>query len=395
MRHYYRQFNKVVILLVLSGFISLAAKAQGALVQKALAKLESCSSYSYRSVTKIKEYYTTDTVTEQHQALFETAPADRQLGYLFSISTQNEQDKTAYTQLYNGQNLVRLTPQDSTYQLDDIKHFTTQTTLAGSLKWILERLKRKSSGIIKTKDTTIDARGNYHLIATVYDTLINNERNYNVVNLFMDKASGLPTLMIIRARYTTFGNGVSYYYSSARYHDLTLRQDTQKRIATAIPAGYHLPKAAPVQAAEQSAPLQAGSVAPDWTLVDTEGKTVSLAQLKGQVVLIDFFFIGCGGCMEALKPLDALYNKYKNQQVTQLSITIRDSREASLKFKRNYHIQSPIYLNGAAVAKSYHVAGYPTFCFIDKDGKIASVITGYSDDFETKAAATLDRLLKQ
>jgi thioredoxin-related protein len=54
-----------------------------------------------------------------------------------------------------------------------------------------------------------------------------------------------------------------------------------------------------------------------------------------------------------------------------------------------------MYANANDVAKLYKTSAYPTFYFIDKEGKIANVFSGYSDDFETKTSSIIDSLLNK
>jgi peroxiredoxin len=117
--------------------------------------------------------------------------------------------------------------------------------------------------------------------------------------------------------------------------------------------------------------------------------------MKGKVVLLDFYFIGCTGCMLSIKPLNKLYEKYKNQDVVIASITERDSKKSVLAFDKNYKIKYPGYVDAADVVKSYHVGAFPTFYFIDKEGKIAKVMDGYGDDFEEKVTSIIDSLLNK
>jgi thioredoxin-related protein len=77
-----------------------------------------------------------------------------------------------------------------------------------------------------------------------------------------------------------------------------------------------------------------------------------------------------------------------------VSINRGDSRKSVLEFEKNYHTKYPGYINAADVVKSYHVKDFPTFYFIDKDGKIANVHVGYDDDFEEKTTTVIDHLLK-
>jgi thiol-disulfide isomerase/thioredoxin len=117
--------------------------------------------------------------------------------------------------------------------------------------------------------------------------------------------------------------------------------------------------------------------------------------MKGKIVLMDFFFVGCVPCMNALAPLDKLHEKYKNKNFVILSISDRDSKKLVTAFKKIQRIKNQIYPHGGDVAKLYHMTVAPTFYFIDKEGKIASVLDGYSDDFEKKMSAIIDNLLKK
>ena len=372
---------------------ALNANAQVAILQNTIDKLESYKNFSYESVDKVKEYFTNDTITEQRIAIFQKAPKDKNFGYLFNIETLNKNDKSTYSDSYNGQNLIHVTPGDSTYTMQDIRAFILQRTLPGCLKWVQDRIEKRSSKIVKAKDTTISGIDSYHLIANVYDTIINKERNYNDVHLFIDKLSGMPDCIMIKARYTTFGDGISNYYSESCYSHYQFDQNSIDIASITTPNGFHPQVAQPVL---PTLPLlTAGSVAPKWSLSSADGEKMSLTQMRGKVVMLDFFFIGCGNCMSSLKSLNNLHEKYKNQSFALASITERDSKKSMLEFEKNYHIKYPAYVNAADVVKSYHVENFPTFYFIDKEGKISNVIVGYSDDFEQKVTSMIDNLLNK
>jgi len=279
--------------------------------------------------------------------------------------------------------------------MQEVLSFNMQGTLPGCLKWIQARLEIQSTKIVKLKDTTINAISSYHLIATVHDTVINKERNYTDVHLYIDQLSGMPGLIIIRSRNTTYGGGVSNYYSETRYFDYKTNHNNINIASMTIPEGFHPQKAQPVLSKAQRELLALGSVAPNWILYDVKDKKMSLAQMKGKVVLMDFFFIGCFGCMESLKPLNILHEKYRNRNVTMVSMTFRDSKKSTAEFENKYNIKYPIYINAGDAVKSYNVETFPTFYFIDKEGKIANVIVGYDDHFEEKVTSIIDNLLNK
>jgi peroxiredoxin len=201
----------------------------------------------------------------------------------------------------------------------------------------------------------------------------------------------MPDWIISKSHDSLLGDRVTDYYTESHYFNYKFNQGDIDITSMTVPKEYHTPKAQP----PMPVLLVPGTVAPKWTLYAADGKQMSLAQMKGKVVMLDFFFIGCGGCMLSLKPLNQLYQIYKNQNMEIASMAFRDSKQSVLDFESNYHIKYPTYLNAADEVASYHVNGFPTFYFIDKEGKIASVIVGYTDDFEQKAASIIDGLLKQ
>ncbi|WP_295795247.1 TlpA disulfide reductase family protein [Mucilaginibacter sp.] len=370
------------ILLVLCG---IKADAQVSLIQNAINKLESCKNFSYRAVEKTLDH-TADTTIKQHKDIFQKAPGGGNFAYLFSCETQ--EPGYHVIDLYNGQSLISLSPDDSTYQFADIKKYAmepTITTLPGFLKWLKGRPEKKPSEM--AGDTAVNGILSYHSIFHIYDTVISKEYYHTNIDVFIDKLSGLPNQVIIRGKVPLAGN-VMNYFIAIRYSGYKLNQENVDIAALTIPNGFHPPKDQVVLPL-----LTPGTVAPDWTLYTTEGKQISLAQLKGKIVLIDFFFIGCGNCMESLQSLDRIYEKYRNRNFVLVSISNRDSRKSVTAFKEKYKIKNTVCGDAADVAKSYHMPGAPLFYYIDKEGKIADVTFGYKDDFEAKTTALIDGLL--
>jgi peroxiredoxin len=363
------------------------ANAQISYVQKAIDKLEGYNNFSYQYNYKQKEHIQ-DTLLIQHKDTFQKAREDKTYGYLFSLETLMEPNKFPRTEYYNGKTIFSVYPGDSTYYTKEIEPSIISQSLIGRLYWIRSYLEKKPTHIIRVADTTANGIDSYHLLINTRDTIINKEHYYSRMHLLIDKSSNLPSFIIGRAKYEHPAGEPTNYYSETRYFNFKLNQDKVDIASMRIPDGFHLPKAAP-------ALLLPGTVAPDWTLYATNSKKVSLSQLKGKVVLMDFYFIGCHNCMDALGSLNNLYEKYKGQNFEIASITARDKLKSVLAFDRNNHIKYPSYVNGADVAKSYHVTGFPTFYFIDKEGKVANVTLGYDKDFEANATSIINALLKK
>ncbi|WP_183561071.1 peroxiredoxin family protein [Mucilaginibacter sp. SP1R1] len=385
--------TKLIKLLIYIAFIltGLKANAQVAILQNAIDKLESYKNFSYEYVYKQKEVFSDTLIYNQKFVLLKT-PEDKAFGYFFRHELKYGDAKVTSTDLYNGTDLISLFPRDSTYNTRNVQAITFSQSLPGELNWIKTFLKKHPSKIAQSNDTSFNSINSYHLIVNTKDTIINKDHLYVRIHLFIDKATGLPVGKLTRSRTADFGKEVTNYYTEETYFNYKIDQDNINVASFAMPEGFHAPKEKPK---EQSALLTQGMIAPDWTLYDTDGKKASLSQMKGKVVLLDFFFVGCVYCMNTLAPLDNLHEKYKNKNLVILSISDRDSKKLVTAFKKAQCIKNQMFPNARDVANLYQVTAAPTFYFIDQEGKIANIVDGYSEDFETKMSAIIDSLLKK
>jgi peroxiredoxin len=120
-----------------------------------------------------------------------------------------------------------------------------------------------------------------------------------------------------------------------------------------------------------------GKPAPAWELKDLDGKTHKLADYKGQVVVLDFWYRGCGWCMKAMPQVNRLAADFKGQPVAVLAMcTDADEKDARLvaeKMKLTYPV-----LRAQGVPEKYKVQAYPTLIVIDPEGIVREFHVGYS-----------------
>jgi len=382
----FKKLIKTVLCFILLLHCS-AVKPQISLIHELIDKVEGYDNYSYQSIIKRRDM-SIDTVVFCNKSLFVKAPDDKLLGYHYRVETENKADSFYRTDLYNGEGITILSASDSTFFSEKVPVAFHQSLL-GLLKSIVTSYHNKPFKITLAKDTIIHGTANSHFVANTYDTVENKEHLYVKRDYYMNKQTGLPGLVIVTGRYK-YGGVVNQFYDQTEYFDYKINQPGVTADNFLIPSGFKLrkSKATPALLAE-------GATAPDWTLYDANGKKVALSQLKGKVVMLDFYYIGCSGCMKALKPLNAIYEKYKNKGVIIASLTERDSKNAVLDFEKRNKIRYTGFINAADVVKSYHVTGFPTFYFIDKEGKIGNVFVGYNDDLEARGSVIIDKLLSE
>ena len=147
-------------------------------------------------------------------------------------------------------------------------------------------------------------------------------------------------------------------------------------------------------------PLPAGSRAPAFSTTTLQGKPLSLASLRGKVVLLDYWATWCGPCRMATPTLQALHKQFARQglRVVGLSVDRADS-VAQVKpfvkaFGMTYLVSASPALNGRA-AQAYHVRGIPSQYLIDKKGIVRWSQSGYSEGEGKELAVRIRELLAE
>lgn len=111
--------------------------------------------------------------------------------------------------------------------------------------------------------------------------------------------------------------------------------------------------------------------APDFSLHDGEGNTVTLSSFRGKGVVIHFWATWCPYCEKLQPGLQSLYEKYRDDGLEVLAISFSESRGAKPSSELKERGYEFITLeNGDLVASIYNVPGTPTTFFIDRAGNI-------------------------
>lgn len=119
-----------------------------------------------------------------------------------------------------------------------------------------------------------------------------------------------------------------------------------------------------------------GKPAPEFQLQDLAGKTVSLKELRGQVVVLDFWATWCGPCRIDMPRIEALHNDLKAKGLRVFGVNAEDANLARSYVKRNGYTFPTLSDPGMQVAQLYQVNALPTAIVIDKEGKIAAYMQG-------------------
>ncbi|HVP80957.1 MAG TPA: TlpA disulfide reductase family protein [Thermodesulfobacteriota bacterium] len=119
--------------------------------------------------------------------------------------------------------------------------------------------------------------------------------------------------------------------------------------------------------------------ASDFSLKSFDGQEITLSQLKGKVVLLDFWATWCGPCRESIPHLIQLYKNYREKGFEVVGMNIdKGDGEAVRRFVKSMDIPYPVVIAPEDLVRKYQVTGIPASFLIDKQGKIREKMVGFS-----------------
>ena len=133
---------------------------------------------------------------------------------------------------------------------------------------------------------------------------------------------------------------------------------------------------------------QSGETAPNLSLSLLDGSQVTLRDMRGQVVVLNFWASWCDPCLREAPDLQQVWEQYQDRGVVFLGVTFHDAKGASQAFVERFGLTYP---NGVdergRISEAYGVVAVPETFVIDREGKIAFIHVG-----EVEAEALIEDL---
>lgn len=148
--------------------------------------------------------------------------------------------------------------------------------------------------------------------------------------------------------------------------------------------------------AASAAALQTGAPAPSFQLNSSGGKPVALADLKGQIVLLNFWASWCGPCRQEMPILEQLNRQYHAKGVALLGVNVEPDSAAAVNWLKATPVTFPILFDtDSKVSKLYEVEGMPNTVIIDRKGVVRYIHRGYSAGAENEYLNQIRSLIRE
>jgi peroxiredoxin/YHS domain-containing protein len=129
--------------------------------------------------------------------------------------------------------------------------------------------------------------------------------------------------------------------------------------------------------------------APAFSLKNLAGETVKLSDLKGKVVLVDYWATWCAPCVATMPEMQKLHEKYGAKGLTVLGVSIDEEGEKKVKpFIAKRKFSYPILLDDQNIWKGYNIKAIPALFLVDREGQIVKQWTGKPDKKDVEQAVT-------
>lgn len=396
--------KNILVILIISLFGCNSTINQNDYLKKVSENLNLIKSASYFITESSSAPGDTARFSEPRERFFKIFlnPSDTLVGS--SSVIYSAEDTTKMTDFYNGTVRGKVNWEDQYVKIDSFKNHPYPFRL------VYYPFHTKINEIIKYTLTTKDSIQtdfkdygdsiffslkiiNKHVYFHIKPIVIKNEYipedDISQFDIWFNKRDNMPYRMKSKWSHLTFFE----FCSNAKFN---LKKDT------ALIEGNYFPSYFDVRYIDAYAPNQVkqkdnleGRIAPDWILKNTDLNDVSLSDLKGKVLLIQFTGVGCGPCHHSIPFLKKLTEEYKAKDFEFVSIeTWSNNIEGLKRYQQRNGLNFKFLKSTDDITKTYGITSVPTFLVIDENRIIRKIIKGYSKEVtDNEIKKSIDKYL--
>lgn len=357
-------------------------------------KLKNIENKEYSYQLKSFRSYAGDTLEHKGKIYFENNPKDTVIGLKFYNKTKT------INNFYNGNHIISLLKKDSSAlkkPLIDYQdgHMTVYPFLELSLGAIQNFLNDTSLAMhidsLSRKDTIFHNEKCHSYSFWADNLLVDTHKKYEgrkKIKLIIREKDNIP---VFYSQYEPLRrkNNQDFNYEEAIFSDFIFTPKKRKDIFSIenIPSYYKWDKFTSIN---NLIPLK--SKAPDWKLPLISGDSIALNSLNGKYVLLDFWFIGCGSCIQSIPVLNELQEEYSEGKLTIIGVNCFSNSEKKIEeYCQSNNMNFKNVWKGEEISNDYKVNAAPIFYLIDKEGKIVYRQIGHDEE---KLQTNVEEIIK-
>jgi len=402
----YRSFLSIILL-----FTAAAIHAQDPqeILQKAYERCTNVQNGYYEMSLYEKDSQDKGSVTSAFSCYFRRQPQDTLMGQLFRAK-RYIQKKYSADLLYTGDALINYSVKTRRGRIIEGSLFAAEIKARKNSYRFYHPFHTAKSHPLPVPGDTSAASNTYRYIG---EENINGKNCYHVqMNLDAEKESS-DMVKVIRLEYhfwidkteylpLQYSEDIDAYLGKERLEQhkrYTLKNfmfntlDSDSIFTrTSIPANITLEAYVPYK---RPPLLPLDTLAPDWTVHTIDNREVRLAGLRGQLVLIDFFYKTCFPCVQAMPVLERLHNKYKERGLFVIGMDPYDdkTKDNIPEFLARNNVSYAVALIREKLPQEYRVSGYPTLYLIDKEGRVRFIHSGFGPAMEAELEKVIEENL--
>ena len=349
-------------------------------------------SYAYQ--IKSHSSFSDDTSHNEGVIYFEVNANDTSIGFNFDHESEYN------SSFYNGEHMIQLGKRDGFADLRPLcnyrdGHMTVypylELSYAAIQSFLTDSLFVVSTDSVSRKDTIVDHvkcnSYSFWIDSRIVDTYkLPRHEGRKKVNLVVNVQDQLPMLY---SQHQSLPNE-NYHFMEAYFKNYSFKKQFPEHQFSIekVPAYYSWDKYKSIYRT-----LEIKSDAPDWELPLVSGGNVSFSDFHGKYLLMDFWFIGCGACVQSIPALNTLQKKYGDSNFEVLGVNCYSNNEekiAAYCFDQDMEFRN--VWKGESISDDYLIKAAPIFYLIDKEGKIAYSQIGHD---ENELINNVERIINQ
>jgi len=374
--------KKIIVLLFISFGLFSCNKTDKEILEKTIDRLNSLETIDYDIIT---HYLYKDIGMDKIDSAFcyfDFTKTDSLIGANYQIIFPQG------LQIYNGKQAFSLDKNEERiiYTNEPNLYDASKSIFMLNSIWSIKKLlpdfvQDTTVTIERLKDTIINGENNYVFNIAIKDRSINigavlteSKGKTSNLNLYVSKDTYLPTEFK-----TVFPENKGFWSSKFTNFSLSTSRPDSIWELDKLPKKYlRLSKKELAESFRNKATLQIGEKATDWNLpLLNSNDSIQLSSLRGNLVVLEFWFPYCSGCVKSIPDINQIMDSYKDKGLKIYGIEFAQSNNKGLSdYVQKQNINYPTLHTGKNVAQNYGINAAPTFYLIDKKGFIRYTSVG-------------------